>query len=164
MGESTLDGLLEFRVATEAELHGELVGEIILNRDQIGYQQDPRAEDILARLAKARESRAKPRRDEKIVVNWNGMMISGFVRAALVLEEDRYARAAINAGNFIWDNMRADDGSLYRNYFNGRAAIAAELVDYTYLARAYVALTVMSPRVAWPRLHLSCWFSLVGYR
>ena len=128
---------------------GELVDKVILNRDMIGYQKDPRAEDIIARLAKARQNRPKPRRDEKIVVSWNGMMISAFVRAALILEDDRYATAALNAGRFIWDNMRSGDRTLYRNYFNGNAAIDGELVDYAYLARSYVALYDLTADQMW---------------
>ena len=128
---------------------GELAGKVILNRDQIKGQSVPRAEQIMAKLAAARQLRIKPQRDEKIVVSWNGMMISAFARAALVLDDNRYASAATKAGQFIWDNMRQKNGTLYRSYFHGLAEINAELVDYAWLGRAYLKLYDLSDHAIW---------------
>ena len=128
---------------------GELAGKIILNRDQIKGQSVPRVEQILMKLTAARKSRRKPQRDEKIVASWNGMMISALARAALVLDDHKYATAATNAGQFIWDNMRQKDGTLYRSYFHGKAEINGELVDYAWLGRAFVKLYDLSDHAIW---------------
>ena len=128
---------------------GELAGKVILNRDQIKGQSVPRVEQIMAKLAKARQLRQKPQRDEKIVASWNGMMISAFAHAALVLDDRKYAATAARAGQFIWDNMRQKDGTLYRSYFHGSAEIDGELADYAWLGRAFVKLYDLSENAIW---------------
>lgn len=128
---------------------GDLAGKIILNRDNFRQQTIPRVERILARLAVARARRVKPQRDEKIVVSWNGLMISSLARAALILGEERYSKAAIRAGQFLWDHLRDKNGHLLRSYFSGRAEIKAELVDYAFLARSYIDIHDLSGQVVW---------------
>jgi len=128
---------------------GELAGKIILNRDQIRNQTVPRVERILAKLAKVRSGREKPQRDEKIVVSWNGLMISALARAGLVLGQEKYSEAAVKAGQFIWDNLRNAQGDLLRSYYSGRAEVQAELVDYAYLARSFVDLHDLTGEAIW---------------
>lgn len=48
-----------------------------------------------------RQKRPKPHVDTKIVTSWNGLMISGFSKAAFALNDQKYADRAILAGNFI---------------------------------------------------------------
>lgn len=128
---------------------GELAGKIVLNRDQLRTQSSPRAEKILQTLKRERQARIQPQRDEKIVVSWNGLMISALAHAGLVLGDEKYTDAALKAANFIWDNLRDKDGMLLRSYFNGRAEVAGELVDYAFLARSYVHLYDQTQNAVW---------------
>ncbi len=128
---------------------GDLVGKVILNRDLINDEINPRAEKIFSRLAKVRASRIKPQRDEKIIVSWNGMMIGALAQAAIVLNDDAYAAAASRAGNFIWDNLHRKDGTLLRSYYRGKAELEAQLVDYVWLGRAYIKLYDLTDRPVW---------------
>ncbi|MCP5087311.1 MAG: DUF255 domain-containing protein [Rhodobacteraceae bacterium] len=128
---------------------GELAGKVILNRDRIREQTVPRIENILLKLGKARSGRPKPQRDEKIVVSWNGMMISAMARAALLLNDDRYAAAANRAGEFIWNNMRRKNGTMLRSYFAEKAEVDAELIDYAWLARSFIKLHDLSGHQVW---------------
>src|SRR5690606_7209064 len=63
-------------------------------------------------LFKARNSRVRPGRDDKVLVSWNGLMIDALARAADALGEPRYAQAASKAANFLLTNLRRDDGRL----------------------------------------------------
>ncbi len=128
---------------------GEMAGKIILNRDQIRNQTVPRVERILAKLAAARQARTKPQRDEKIVVSWNGLMISALARAGLILGNQKYSQAAITAGQFLWDNLRDKQGNLMRSYFSGRAEVKAELVDYAFLANSFIHLHDLTGKAIW---------------
>ena len=47
------------------------------------------------------ENRPRPHRDEKILVSWNSLMISGLARAACVLQKSHYSRLAEQSLNFI---------------------------------------------------------------
>ncbi len=64
------------------------------------------------KLLKARALRPKPFLDEKILVDWNGLMISSLAFASRVLNEKKYLKAAINSANFIIKNMLKKDFKL----------------------------------------------------
>jgi uncharacterized protein len=93
-----------------------------------------------AQLLAAREKRIKPGKDDKILVNWNGLMIDTLARAAGALDEPRYLEAAIRAADFILKEMRDANGRLLHTWRQGRASLAAYLDDYAGLAGALVSL------------------------
>ncbi len=128
---------------------GELAEKVILNLDNVSSESVARVDTILTKLASVRANRAKPRRDEKIVTSWNGMMIKALARTSLVLDEEKYAGAALRAGNFLWRNLRARDGALMRSFFAGSAEIEAELSDYAWLAQAFLELYDLSGNDQW---------------
>jgi hypothetical protein len=84
-------------------------------------------------LLTARMNRHPPLTDDKILADWNGLMIAAFARAARIFNDTRYQAAAIRAAGFILDSMRDSDGHLLHRYRNGRAGIAGQAADYTYL-------------------------------
>jgi uncharacterized protein YyaL (SSP411 family) len=94
-----------------------------------------RMERLRTRLFLAREKREHPLKDDKILTDWNGLMIAALSRAAQALageKEAEYERAAIKAADFILEKMMTADGRLLHRYRNG-AGIAASLDDYAFL-------------------------------
>ena len=85
------------------------------------------------RLFNVRSNRVWPGRDDKVLVSWNGLMISAMATGALVLGEEKYAQAARLAADFILNRMRAADGRLLHSYKDGRARFNAYLDDYAAL-------------------------------
>ncbi len=98
-----------------------------------------RLEKIRQKLFRAREKRARPQRDDKVLADWNGLMIAAFARGAQVLDEPRYADAARSAADFILEKMRKPDGRLLHRYKDG-AGIAANLDDYAFLVWGLIEL------------------------
>jgi len=45
-------------------------------------------------------------RDEKIIADWNGMMIAALANGAVVLDDDSYARGAARAADLILARLR----------------------------------------------------------
>ena len=82
------------------------------------------------RLLEAREERERPFRDEKILADWNGLMIAAFARAGRVFDRPDYIDIARNAFDFVLRRMDAGDGRLYHRYLDGRAGVPAFLDDY----------------------------------
>ena len=117
---------------------GDMAGKVIVNLDKSRDQSVPQVDLILARMAEARKPRPKPVRDQKILANWNGMMIASTAQAAILLDDAHYHDAAIKAAEFIWTRMRDEDGALHRSHFEGINAIEGELDDYAHMARAYL--------------------------
>jgi uncharacterized protein YyaL (SSP411 family) len=96
--------------------------------------------DAKAKLFAEREKRIKPARDEKILVEWNGLMIHALAECGVVLGRQDALDAAIAAADFILTQMSQPDGKLYRSYKDGRARLNAYLEDYAAFARSLVAL------------------------
>ncbi|OLZ41217.1 thioredoxin domain containing protein [Natrinema saccharevitans] len=95
-----------------------------------------RLDSARKRLFEAREERPRPARDEKILAGWNGLMISTYAEAALVLGEDEYAETAVDALAFVRDRLwDADAKRLSRRYKDGDVAVDGYLEDYASLAR-----------------------------
>ena len=107
----------------------ELIKEINLPEEKLGDFW----EKIRQTLYGIREKRIHPLKDDKILTDWNGLMIAAFAKAAAVLGEPQYALAAKNAADFIWDKLRDKDGRLLKRYRDGEAGLPAHLDDYAFL-------------------------------
>jgi hypothetical protein len=84
-------------------------------------------------LFSARDRRVRPYKDDKILTDWNGLMIAALAKAAQVFGDKVYLTAAQNAVKFIVDNMREVDGRLFHRHREGESAITANLDDYAFL-------------------------------
>ncbi len=91
-------------------------------------------------LFAARARRVRPPLDDKVLVAWNGLMITALARAGAALDEPRYVAAADEAARFIATKMTAPDGRLIRSYRAGLAKGAAFLEDYAFYGNARVDL------------------------
>jgi len=94
---------------------------------------EARLDEILKRLCQHREHRVRPHRDDKILTDWNGLMIAAFARAAAVFDRPDYAAVAAQAADFIFTAMRGPDGRILHRYRDGEAAIPACVDDYAFL-------------------------------
>jgi hypothetical protein len=98
-----------------------------------------RRELIRAKLFAAREKRVHPSKDDKILTDWNGLMIAALAKASQALHEAKYATAAIKAADFILKEMQTADGRLLHRY-RGLAGIFANLDDYAFLVWGLIDL------------------------
>lgn len=108
-----------------------------------------------AALFEARERRVRPGRDDKLLAEWNGLMLHAFAEAGAALDRPDYVRAAERAAGFILANMvsgqEAGGGSLrlYRTAKDGRAHLNAYLEDYAAVALGLVALYQTTFELCW---------------
>ena len=91
-----------------------------------------RLEAARQKLFNVREDRIHPLKDDKILTDWNGLMIAAFCKAAQVFDEKAYLEAASGAADFILNTMRDDQGRLMHRYREGEVAISAYLDDYAF--------------------------------
>ncbi len=92
-----------------------------------------RLETARQKLFKVRNKRVPPHKDDKILTDWNGLMIAALAKGAQAFGDPKYADAAILAVEFILTNMRRGDGRILHRYRNGDAAILANVDDYSFL-------------------------------
>ena len=90
-------------------------------------------------LFEARAQRPRPHRDDKIIVSWNGLMIAALARAAVALDNPKYARQGASAAEFIWAELW-DGQNLKRHWKDGAADVPAFCDDYAAFARACLDL------------------------
>ena len=91
-------------------------------------------------LLEAREKRIHPHKDDKILTDWNGLMISAFAKAAQVFDEKKYIEIAESTAKFILNHMTLQNGRLLHRYRNGNADIAGNLDDHAFLIAALLDL------------------------
>jgi uncharacterized protein len=93
-----------------------------------------------AELWRAREKRIHPGTDDKVLVSWNGLMISALAQSHQVLGETRFLDAARRAARFVLDSMRQPGGRLFATSRGGRTHLDAYLDDYAFLIQALIDL------------------------
>jgi uncharacterized protein YyaL (SSP411 family) len=92
-----------------------------------------RAEAARLALLEARGRRVRPGVDDKVLADWNGLMIAALAKGAGALDEPRYARAASKAAGFVLARMRGDDGRLLHSFRGESAGIGGFLDDYAFM-------------------------------
>ena len=99
-----------------------------------------RLERVRRGLFAARQRRVRPHRDEKVLTDWNGLMIAALARAGRALGEPAYVDAAERAARFVRERLSRPHGRLLHRYADGEAAVPAFLDDYAFLAWGLIEL------------------------
>jgi uncharacterized protein YyaL (SSP411 family) len=99
-----------------------------------------RVRDAGDRLLEARRLRVPPYKDDKVLTDWNGLMIAALAKGAQALGEPLYARAAEKAAAFLLERMTGERGRLLHRYRDGDAAIPGFLDDYAFLVWGLIEL------------------------
>ena len=139
---------------------GNFEGKTILNLKQTpgeiarqtGAEEGAVAERLAAarqKLFLAREKRVKPERDDKVLTEWNGLMIHALAEVGVVLGRADALEAASKAADFVLAEMSQENGFLFRSFKDGRARFNAYLEDYAAFARGLVALYEATFSLRW---------------
>ncbi|MFC1683767.1 thioredoxin domain-containing protein [Candidatus Zixiibacteriota bacterium] len=92
------------------------------------------------KLLTFRERRVRPARDDKILTDWNGLMIAALAKGARALERPDCAQAAVKAADFVLATMLNPDGRLLHRYHQGEAGVPGYVDDYAFLAWGLIEL------------------------
>jgi uncharacterized protein YyaL (SSP411 family) len=85
------------------------------------------------KLFTVREKRVHPHKDDKVLTDWNGLMIAALAKGAQAFNEPEYSVAGGRAVDFILKNLRDKNGNLLHRYRDGESGIRANLTDYAFL-------------------------------
>ena len=121
---------------------GNFEGHNILNR----LNNLPRSIETEGRLAmlrsllhKRREGRVRPGLDDKVLADWNGLMIAALVNAGIILDEPSWLELARRAFDFIARNMTKGD-RLGHSWRTGQLLFPGLASDFAAMIRAALAL------------------------
>ena len=113
------------------------------------------------RLLAAREKRVRPARDDKIVVSWNGLMISAMARAHAVLGNRRYLDSGEAAASRVLSDLRSDTGTLMHSFKDGKSSGCGFQDDYACFVNGLVDLYEASYDSGWLRAAVELTDSMV---
>jgi uncharacterized protein YyaL (SSP411 family) len=132
-----------FITAYDVASSGNFEGHTILNRlaDPFPLSDDQEASLAEARqiLFKAREPRIHPGRDDKVLADWNGLMIAALARAASIFDKPDWLDAARTTYRFVTDSM-TKDSRLAHARRNGKLTWPGFSSDYAAMATAAISL------------------------
>jgi hypothetical protein len=92
------------------------------------------------KLFAEREKRIHPLKDDKILTDWNGLIIAAFCKAAQAFDNEEYLKTAIKASNFFMENMTDTDGKMKHRFRDGEVSIDAFLEDYAFFTWGLIEL------------------------
>jgi uncharacterized protein YyaL (SSP411 family) len=125
------------------EATGEITGRNILHAARpleqsaaaLGYSEtalEAVLEAARNNLFEQREKRVRPHKDDKILADWNGLMIAALAKGAQVFDRSEYGEAARRAAEFILLNMCDSEGRLLHRFREEQAAVGAHVDDYAF--------------------------------
>jgi uncharacterized protein YyaL (SSP411 family) len=97
-------------------------------------------EDSRRKLYRTRKKRIHPFKDDKILTDWNGLMIAALAKAGNALDNKKFTMAAGRAAGFIMQNLTQADGRLLKRYRKGQAGLSAHLNDYAFMVWGLIEL------------------------
>ena len=122
---------------------GNWEGHNILNRlrslSLLSRDEEARLADLRAKLLIHRQERIRPGWDDKVLVDWNGLMIAALTRASKVFDRPQWLQRAQTAFAFVTDKVTVD-GRLRHSHRNGKLGAAATASDYANMTWAALRL------------------------
>jgi uncharacterized protein YyaL (SSP411 family) len=121
---------------------GNFEGHNILNnlaRRERSEEDETRLASLRASLLAVRDGRVRPGLDDKVLADWNGLMIAALVNAGIVFDEPTWLDMAVRAFGFIAQSMTRGD-RLGHSWREGRLLFPGLASDFAAMIRAALAL------------------------
>lgn len=114
--------------------------------DEVDFEM---LDSLCDRLLEARASRPRPRRDDKVLADWNGLTIRALADAGVRLRNENYINVAVKAGEAVWSTLYQEDGGLRHFFAEGKAEGDGLLADHACLGLAFIALAEATQEAQW---------------
>lgn len=108
--------------------------------DELARERDMKKEKLASvldkirkKLLKVRQQRVHPLLDDKILADWNGLVIAALAKAGAAFNNEQYIEQAIRCWKFIEAEMLADENTLKHRYRQGNTAIEGYVDDYAFI-------------------------------
>lgn len=122
---------------------GNWEGRVILNRlnrpELLSDEEEERLAELRAKLLAHRAQRVRPGWDDKVLADWNGLMIAALAAASRVFERPEWRELGERAFRFVDERMMVD-GRLRHAYRAGKVSAPATASDYANMTWAALRL------------------------
>lgn len=137
-----------FGVSSRGDFEGENVLHVAVDGPA-----DEVVKEARGALLHRRTRRVWPKRDEKIISGWNGLVVTALAEAGCALGRQDYVSAAERCGSFLLDAMY-EDGRLEHSYKSGTSGIGGFLQDYAAVVSGLLSLHEATLAGRWLRAAL----------
>jgi len=131
------------------EATGRPTGRNVLTKRCTSSDDDTVFERCRRRLEHVRTGRTRPGVDDKVLTDWNGLMVAALARGGVTLDDGVLLSAAREAADFVWRHLRRADGRLLHRYRRGQAGLTATLDDHAFLAWGVMELYAATLEEQW---------------
>ncbi|MBY8984241.1 MAG: thioredoxin domain-containing protein [Candidatus Lokiarchaeota archaeon] len=123
------------------EATGKKTGKNILHlKKEPTKEAQDNIEKIRLKIFHEREIRIHPHKDDKILTDWNGLMIAALAKGAIAFQDEEYLNIARKSADFILSNLYSTDRNLLHRYKDGISEINGYLTDYSFLIWGLIEL------------------------
>ncbi|MFU8812577.1 MAG: thioredoxin domain-containing protein, partial [Balneolaceae bacterium] len=129
------------------ESTGQKTGTNIPHRTELpDRERRPQLHTLLQQLKTEREKRERPLLDDKILTDWNGLMIAALARTGRLLDDQHYTEKACRAFDALLERVWSS-GRLQHVASDGTNSIPGMADDYAFLIAAAIELhqTTLEP-------------------
>jgi uncharacterized protein YyaL (SSP411 family) len=133
---------------------GNFEGRSIPNRLAVrgGLARSARLEHARLRLLAARNQRPRPLRDDKVVLEWNALLVGALAEAAMAWQRPDWVDLAESTAVWLVDHLRRPDGRWHRTWHGGVTPSArhdALAVDHAALVDAFIRVYEATGSARW---------------
>jgi len=101
-------------------------------KDPVDEEQTEKVGRILKQLKAEREKRERPLLDDKILTDWNGLMIAALAKAGIIFKEDRFIGKAEKAWSVLEEHCVTHESKLLHRLKDDEAEIDGMADDYSF--------------------------------
>lgn len=139
-----------FDITARGNFEGRNIPTRHLNRGIL--ERTPTLEEACRLVLTERAKRSRPGLDSKIILEWNALLITSLTEAGRAFQRPEWTRLAVNCADFLYNNLRADDGSWHRTWQaegQPQARHQAVAADYANLIDAFTRLAETTGSSLW---------------
>ncbi len=129
---------------------GNFEGRNILFRPAGDIARPPGVDELRRRLHTHRERRPRPGLDDKVLTEWNTLMIASLAECGSAMDRPDWVHMAVRSADFCLDHLKREDGRWLRSYQDDSGAThLACAQDYGALLDAFIRLYEATGSLRW---------------
>ena len=128
-----------YDISEEGNWEGKNIPNRLRSLGLLSREEEARLKVLREKLLAHRADRVRPGWDDKVLADWNGLMIAALARASQVFDQPQWLERAKTAFACIVEKMTVDE-RLRHSYRDGRLGAAATANDYANMTWAALRL------------------------
>jgi len=150
LGDGAEEALRWWGITDQGNFEGRSIPNRLAHRGHLA--RPPHIEALRQRLLDARQQRPRPGLDDKVLTEWNALMLAALSEAAAAFDRPDWAEAAVAAGEFLCRELRGSDGRWLRSWQADGSPPARHMAlaaDHAALIDGFIRLGELTGKARW---------------